>query len=255
MPDTNLNNPAPQFETAQYAAKPGIDVCKSCNQPVAGPYFRVNGAMACASCAEKTRQSIPKDSHSAFIRGLLFGFGSAVLGLILYSAFAIMTGLVIGYISLAVGFIIGKAIIMGSKGIGGRRYQITAALLTYAAVSMSAIPISISIYMKDHKGSSTTPVQRSTTQPNSSATPPPAAVVDDGPSDPKPSLGAALLSLAFVGLASPFLELSDPVHGVIGLVILFVGIRIAWQLTAMKVPQIIGPFSNVAAPVGQAEPR
>jgi len=59
---------------------------------------------------------------------------------------------------------------------------------------------------------------------------------------PEVGLGAALVGLALVGLASPFLELQDPFHGLIGLVILFVGIRIAWQLTAGPKVDILGPF-------------
>jgi hypothetical protein len=53
-----------------------------------------------------------------------------------------------------------------------------------------------------------------------------------------------------LGLASPFLELQDPFHGIIGLVILLVGIRIAWQLTASPKIEILGPFvsKNTAAP-------
>jgi hypothetical protein len=71
----------------------------------------------------------------------LYGIGAAVAGLILYATFAIATGIVIGYVSLAVGWMVGKAILKGSGGVGGRRYRITAALLTYAAVSMAAVPI------------------------------------------------------------------------------------------------------------------
>ncbi len=63
--------------------------------------------------------------------------------MILYATFAIATGIIIGYISLAVGWMIGKAIMKGSGGVGGRRYQITAAALTYCAVSMAAVPIGI----------------------------------------------------------------------------------------------------------------
>jgi hypothetical protein len=57
------------------------------------------------------------------------------------------------------------------------------------------------------------------------------------------NLGAALIELTLLGLASPFLELRDPFHGAIGLVILFVGIRIAWQLTAGPKVDILGPFT------------
>lgn len=62
----------------------------------------------------------PKDTHALFVRGLAFGFGGAILGLILYSGFSIITGIAIGYVSLAVGWIIAKAIKIGSRGTGGR---------------------------------------------------------------------------------------------------------------------------------------
>jgi hypothetical protein len=47
--------------------------------------------------------------------------------------------------------------------------------------------------------------------------------------------------LALVGLASPFRALADPLHGIIGLIILFVGIQIAWKITAGRPVNIIGP--------------
>jgi hypothetical protein len=59
----------------------------------------------------------------------MFGIGGAVLGMILYAAFGILTGLVIGYVALGVGYIVAKAITMGSKGVGGQPYQIAAAVL------------------------------------------------------------------------------------------------------------------------------
>ena len=221
----------PQFNTAEFAGQSGSDRCKFCNQAVSGRYYRVNGAMACNACAEQARNQLPEESHGAFVRGLLFGIVGAVFGLIIYAAFGIITGLMIGYVSLAVGYIVGKAIKLGSKGIGGRRYQIAAVILTYGAVSMAAVPIYIAQAAKEPSAQ----VQQVQTPPSN-----------------QKELGlrgfvVGLAVLAAVGLASPFLELADPFHGLIGLVILFVGIRIAWQLTAGTAMQISGPF-NVAAP-------
>jgi uncharacterized membrane protein len=59
---------------------------------------------------------------------------------------------------------------------------------------------------------------------------------------------AAIGLLALLGLASPFLELQDPFHGLIGLVILFVGIRFAWQQTGAPKIDIVGPFQAARAP-------
>jgi hypothetical protein len=55
-----------------------------------------------------------------------------------------------------------------------------------------------------------------------------------------------LVQLLFIGLASPFLELRDPLHGIIGLVILFVGLRIAYGMTAAKPLEVDGPYPVTA---------
>ena len=245
-----MTDNVPQFGIAEYPSASGTDICKSCNQPAVGHYYRVNGALACERCKEQLEAQLPKDSHGAFVRGLVFGAGGAILGLILYSAFGIITGLEIGYISLAVGYIVGKAMRMGSRGIGGRRYQVVAVILTYAAVSMSAIPIGISQSAKEKNPPRETQAPKPPSADQESAnpglTPNPAAP----PAKPEMSLGAALAGLAVLGLASPFLELQDPFHGIIGLVILLIGIRIAWQLTASPKIEILGPFvsKDPAAP-------
>src|SRR5271167_688308 len=112
----------PQFNTAEYSS--AGDVCKSCKKPIAGGYYRINGMMACASCTQLVQQQSPKDTHAAFVRAIAFGIGAAILGFALFAGFVIITGISLGYISLAVGFLVGKAMKLGSNGIGGRRYQI-----------------------------------------------------------------------------------------------------------------------------------
>ncbi|MFZ0774532.1 MAG: hypothetical protein WCA49_20095 [Candidatus Sulfotelmatobacter sp.] len=137
----SFNNPTPQFGTAEYVGSPGGDHCQFCHQPIATSYFRVNAAMTCPSCAEKVRMDLGLDTAGAFARSLLFGFGAAVLGLILYATFMIVTGISLGYATLAVGWMVGKAMMKGSNGRGGRRYQIAAALLTYVASTLARIPV------------------------------------------------------------------------------------------------------------------
>lgn len=237
--NSTLNNPTPQFGTAEYVGTPGGDHCQFCRQPIGLTYYRANAGMACPTCAELMRGELAKDTHAAFTRSVLFGVGGAILGLILYATFAIVTGIVIGYASLAVGWLVGKAMIEGSNGVGGRRYQIVAILLTYAAVSMAAIPVMID-YARKHphefhsqqKAKTSDDLDDSTTGPSQKTT-----------SEKSSGIGLALAQLALFGLASPFLELfSDPVGGLIGLVILLVGMRFAWRLTAGRPLEIFGPF-------------
>jgi uncharacterized protein (DUF983 family) len=214
--DENTGGGVPQFTTAEYAAGAAATPCKACGQRLSGGYYQVNGAPVCPSCTARIKSQSPTDSHAAFVRGVLFGIGGAIAGLALYVGFAIGTGLVIGFVSLAVGFIVGKAMIYGSGGVRGRRYQIAAVILTYSAVSLSAVPIYISQQV-EHRSSESRVRQ--------------------------PGAANAIGVLVLLGLASPFLSLADPMHGLIGLVILFVGIRIAWQLTAGKKLNIVGPLN------------
>lgn len=168
------------------------------------------------------------------------------MGMAAYAGFTILTGFYIGYVSLAVGWLVGKAIMFGSKGIGGRRYQIAAVILTYAAVSLAAIPIAISYHLKAKSQSESVQPQQQQQQQST------ADAENSQPSQiqpkPKPSFRAAILQLLVLGLASPFLELQDPLHGIIGLVILMIGIRIAWQITAgSRRANIEGPYENSSA--------
>jgi len=253
MSNPTLPNTPPQFKTAEYVGEPGTGRCKFCKQPIMGSYFRLNNAMACSACTERIRVQIPKDSHAAFTRGVIFGVGGAILGLILYAAFGIITGWMIGYVSLAVGYIVGKAIKMGSGGIGGKRYQIAAVVLTYAAVSMAAIPIAISHAAKQPRTARTEQSQtlRAPSEQGATNVAPAPGGTPTAAKRP-PNLATALFTLALIGLASPFLALQDPLQGAIGLIILLVGIRIAWKIAAGVSIQILGPFKSTTPVSGSA---
>ncbi len=198
----------------------------------------------------------PQNPQGAYARALVFGIGAAIAGLILYATFEIVTGWIIGYVSLLVGFMVGKAMMAGSRGFGGRKYQITAALLTYFAVSMAAIPLVFSMVAKDQRKPAhvqnvpqstapqpVNPASGSTAQPPAESAPDSAAVTAEAPAKPKMGAGKAIGLLLMFGLASPFLELASPIQGLIGLVILFVGIQIAWKTAAGKHQAMVeGPY-------------
>lgn len=233
----------PQFATAEYAHIPGTERCRICNSFVMGDYYRVNNRMACAKCAGEARQGQPSDSHAAFARALLLGGGAALLGLILYAAFTIATNFYFGYIALGVGWLVAKAMLKGSNGIGGRRYQIAAVLLTYTAISVAAVPIGIAGAIKHGKEKPVVVTPANDANSRDSSAPQGEAQEGSGPR----GLGGLVLQMLMLGLASPFMELQDPVHGLIGLVILFVGLRIAFQLTAARPLDVDGPYRVAAS--------
>jgi hypothetical protein len=117
---------------------------------------------------------------------------------------------------------------------------------------MAAIPVYIS-QMNKEKNQRAPQAQMAPSTPDpaqsipdqSGATPAPDSQQGSS-SKPKMNFAAALGVMALLGLASPFLELQDPVHGAIGLVILFVGINIAWRMTAAPKLDILGPFAASA---------
>ena len=237
----------PQFAKAEYANTPGTDRCGLCGSALSGEYYRVNNQMACATCAGQAKAGQPTDSHVAYARAALFGIGGALAGLALYSTVEIVTTMTIGYLALAVGWLVAKAMMTGSRGIGGTRYQITAVLLTYLAISMSAIPVGIS-YIVSHRHDKAAQVQSDQPQQaiddstgNDAQASNDAASGSSGAVRDK-STGHAILRLLFFGIASPFLELASPGSGIIGLVILFVGLSIAFRMTKATPLDVDGPY-------------
>jgi hypothetical protein len=246
-----LSNPTPQFGTAEYSSNSGSNRCRVCQQPMGGTYYRVNTAMVCPSCVEKLHGEMKMDTHAAFVRALAYGVGAAAAGLVGYALIAILLqGWVISYMSIGVGWLVGTAMMKGSNGAGGRRYQIVAALLTYAAVSMAAIPIGI------HFAGERSRQEQSQQQKLEQEQRQLEQESGQQPSDPQPDtrtakppmdLGTWVVRLAMLGLASPLYELSgNPFWGVMGLLILFWGMRIAWRITAGQPFEVYGPFSDSA---------
>lgn len=189
-------------------ADAGLIFCKQCGATLrpSAPLIQP-GALPPATVAdagEPTSHNVDY-GDTRYPRARMFGIGAALLGLVLYSAVAIVTARVSGLASLAIGYIIGKAMMQGSKGVGGRKYQITAAILTYFAIAMSFTPIVINHVMEvNHKG-----------------------LVD------LTALRVGWLThLLMVSIVSPIYDLKYPSHGVIGLLILASGIAISWRMTA-----------------------
>jgi hypothetical protein len=246
----SFNNPAPQFDTAEYGNK-ATSRCRVCQQPLGGTYYRVNEAMVCPSCVEKMRGTIKMDTHAAYVRALAYGVGAAVVGLVGYAVIAILLqGWVISYMSIGVGWLVGTAMMKGSNGVGGKRYQIVAALLTYAAVSMAAIPIWMHFASERQRQQQTRNQSFEQQERN----------FGQGSGEPEPEAQRApaaerslvnvvrwLGRVALVGLASPFIELfGNGIWGAIGLLILFWGMRIAWRTTVGRPFEVYGPFSDSA---------
>jgi len=140
-----------------------------------------------------------------FPKAVLAGTIAAFLGSCAYAGFTILTHIQIGFLGLFLGAFIAGVMMHHSGHVGGRRYQVAAAILTYLSISLSALPEYLFAIHKQGRDLGTLPVE-------------------------------AWTLLSELAIASPFLELTaNFASGAIGLFILFIAIRSAWRAAAGKV--------------------
>lgn len=247
------STPAFSFDRARYPGDPpSPDSCAFCYRGLESEYFRVNGNLACSTCAQQAQKLVPPDSHKAFSRALLFGIGAAIVGCAGYALFEILTGIMMGWIALIVGLFVGRAMKAGSRGLGGRRYQITAALLTYAAVAVAFVPVAIH-EMRAKPDAHTAAVHQAQTEhpyPGDTSAP------SQPPAKHARTFGGfvfGVLILLGLGLVSPLLMFTASVpNALLNLFIIFIGVQIAWKQMASPRAQVEGPFHPPQAPTPAA---
>lgn len=248
------------------------DICTRCGQPVAQYYFRVNGAMHCMPCAKVMKGAGPEDAASSYKRAVRFGGITALVALTICYVLGMAIGWLPGYLAFLAGYAIAKMMMVGSKKVGGRKYQLTAVFLTYVAISLSAVPIMLVEQARwnaavraqqhnldlaqeqrqleqefgtgtDRQGPPDARQRAGKKKPDGDNATPGVTAVRPGD---RPFAGvsplAMLASLMALGLFSPFLALFMPLQGGVALLLLLGGIIIAWKITAATRHEIIGPF-------------
>jgi hypothetical protein len=195
-----------QFQKAEFADQ--RPVCAGCKAPIDGFYYQYAGRTICEPCSAQiraTQESPPAPIPLA--RPLLFGAGAAIACSAAYAAItALLRGAQIGIIAIVVGYLVGRAIRIGANGVGGRPLQIMAVVLTYLSITSSYVLL----------------------------------ILRQVPSG---EIAKFLPTLAGLALASPFLNLQNPVSGILGIIIIAVGLGQAWRLTAeRRLLPLRGPF-------------
>ena len=197
-----------QFERAEFGAAPARN-CTGCHQPIAGPYFDVNGQPFCEACTASIRQAHgDSPGGAAFARAVGAGLIAGAIGSSLFYLVEKISGYQLSILAIAVGFLVGRAVRWATGGRGGVIYQILAVVLTYAAIAFSWLP-----FVAERQGASLDVLD----------------VVLQTP---------FILSLPIlIGLERPFT-----------LVILGIGLWEAWTFTAPVPFVITGPFTAVPPP-------
>lgn len=136
--------------------------------------------------------------QAAFPLALVYGVVAAVIGAGGYALVG-MTGIMVSIVTIAIGWLVARAMMTASRGLGGREYQVAAVILTYLASSCGRL-LDI-LYRSSRAGYSVSQVST-----------------------------GFMVQYALLG---PFLQLSTSLlWGLMGLLILFYGLQTAWQLAA-----------------------
>jgi hypothetical protein len=223
-----------QFRKAEIVTEATGRACTVCQQPVSGEYYQINGADGCASCAKQVIAiQQRRGGWTEFGRAALFGLGAAIAGALLFAIVSYATHMTFSLLAIVVGVMVAKAVLIGSRGCRGRRFQVLAVLLTYGSITTSYIPDLIAGIANSAGQAEGRDAQKLAAP---SATPTPA----------KPVSGAQLaLGLAFltgIALVAPFLMLTD-ISGIINLVIIGIGLMQAWRRTRPIQAVVVGPYA------------
>ena len=257
-----------QFDTAKRAttqpgaAAAGGATCAVCNALIATEYYEVNSQTVCSRCQQEVAKhaEVPA-GFGVFARALLYGFGAAILGAILYYAVVKITNFEIGIVAIAIGFMVGYAIRTATGNRGGLRYQLLAIGLTYWAVGMSFMPFVFEGIKEKQAAAAkqlqSAPAQAATasaTEPTPDTTPTEEvkaetaqAAAGDKPVGPLGFL-IAIGALLALSLTLPVLAAFGSMPGgLISLAIVAFGMQQAWRMTGAPRLVITGPYRIVRA--------
>lgn len=128
------------FERAETGSQTA-PVCANCKTPISDRYFTIGAHMLCEPCHFAFQHAkAPGNAASRFLGAAGLGTLAAAIGCALWMAVTEFTGYEIGLIAIAVGYLVGMAVQIGSRRVGGLAYQLLAVFLSYSAIVMTYVP-------------------------------------------------------------------------------------------------------------------
>lgn len=252
-------DPSPlKFDKADFGddAKTSL-TCGFCNLSIDGEYYEVNGQTACADCRDQyARLGNGGTPVGRFARAVMLGGIGGVVGAGVYYAVLALTGYEIGLVAIAVGFLVGIGVRVGSGGLGGRAYQVLAVAITYLAIVSTYIPFIIEEIrnMPEEQLEATESTSGEAPTPGVSPVEEEGATLAESESFPEDDVEAglaqmllALIFLVVLAMASPFLA---GIQNIIGLAIIGFALYEAWRLNVRQSFSIEGPFRLARSPEG-----
>lgn len=249
-----------QFEevatrTGEDAAAAAIEhACTVCRRRFDLEYFDVNGRHVCRACSETVASfaATPR-GLGPWARAAGAGVVAALLGAVLYYAVLAISGFEVGLVAIAIGYMVGYGVQLGTRGRGGRRFQVLALVLTYWAIGLGYSSLAFQQLLKP-SGTTGAPTTASATrtsgavQPTDAATPAPIAQDEERRTTGAGfALGLAIL-LGFTFVLPVIMIAGSMPGGLISGAIIVFGMLQAWKMTAAPAVTVTGPYRIGATP-------
>jgi hypothetical protein len=250
VPRTDAAAPPPLPATT--ATTTATTQCTLCQASIAGEYYDVNGHTVCRACSEKvSREATTPHDAGTLVRALVAGGVAAVLGALVYFAVIAVSGFEIGLVAIAIGYMVGYGVRLGTRGRGGRRFQVIAVLLTYFAVGLAYSSLAIKELLDKPEGD-TAAVSATqagdAAQPSGDATEASALEASDEGDTTGGGLALAFLQLLAFTFVLPVVVVAGSMPGgIISAAIIGFGMMQAWKMTAAPAVTVSGPY-RLAAP-------
>jgi hypothetical protein len=232
-----------QFQTAEFAPAERPR-CVLCRAEIGDTYYHLDGSVICKVCAGH-RQTMQEPLRGrVFGKSVLYGLGAALAGSALYGIVLLSTGAEFALLSILVGIMVGKAMMHGSGGRGGRKLQIVAVLLTYFGITAGYIP-SIVKGLSNKQSRKEIAGQTLRRAPDRAAPTPLQKPIPFGR-----AIAGLLLALGFVigfALVMPFSMLTQGFSGIFGIAIIFFGLQRAWHKTRGGQGILMGPYPSATS--------
>jgi hypothetical protein len=252
-----------------HSPEPGATTatCVACKQPITEQYWSAGDAVLCERCktAVEQGQKVAPDAVSRaarFTRAVLLGIGAMLLGAGVWYAVAKLANLEVGLIALLLGFLVGRAVFIGSGRRGGLRYQLLAVFLTYLGIGVAYAPFAYEGIRDNlraeadsirHADSTSALMERSASELAGDDAAREAARLDsiilaaDAPAaKPETSAVTVIFGMAVIVVGILTLPVMATVGGLpgslISLLIYSFAIMQAWRMTGSARIEIAGPF-------------
>jgi len=228
----------PTFDVVDAVTPVGTAPCAECHDRIVDTYFEADQSVICAACHDRIVTS--RATHASggrFGRALALGLFAAIAGASAYFALLAITGRELIVVVLLVGFIVGKAVRIGSRARGGRRFQWLAVVLTYLAIVTTYVPFVVKGYSRRSPA-----VAEAIAAPSQDGSFLTVAMAPTRASAPGSSLGDTAVgfgALLLLALVAPLLEGTS---NLFGLLITFAALYQAWRMNREVAVVITGPY-------------